>query len=175
MSPRHSKEALDTLFALYQDIEIPMQDIADFTGIARQYISKILRRHKYPITLRSNQYNTLMAKQSDDSRRLWFKEHAYKRRAKRKGILFNLTDKEFLSLVTSPCYYCGFYGETRSIRTFQIEMLTIDRLDSDKGYVFDNCVPACKQCNTIKMDYSVEDFKIKIKQIYNHLNLGELK
>jgi hypothetical protein len=50
-------------------------------------------------------------------------------------------------------------------------MLTVDRKDSSKGYTLNNSVPACKHCNTIKMDYSYEKFLNKIATISKHLKL----
>ena len=109
-------------------------------------------------------------------RYLWFKKFAYERRAKRKQIKVEITDDQFISLVTGDCFYCGksYLSETRVVNKNKINMLTIDRLDSNIGYVYSNCVTACKICNTIKMDQNVEDFKLKVVEIYNHMNLGEL-
>ena len=39
----------------------------------------------------------------------------------------------------------------------------IDRINSDKGYTIDNCVPCCAQCNHMKLDYTTEEFLTKIK------------
>ena len=35
----------------------------------------------------------------------------------------------------------------------------IDRVDSNIGYIFENCVPCCKLCNMAKKEYPVEEFK----------------
>ena len=43
----------------------------------------------------------------------------------------------------------------------------IDRIDSSKGYVFDNCVPCCKHCNIMKMTMTIDEFINKIKKILN--------
>jgi 5-methylcytosine-specific restriction endonuclease McrA len=32
----------------------------------------------------------------------------------------------------------------------------IDRIDNNKGYFWENCVPACKECNTSKSSCSIE-------------------
>lgn len=106
-------------------------------------------------------------------RYLWFFKFAYKRRAKRKKLQVTLTDEEFIKLVTSDCHYCGksFKEEVRRVNKNLINMLTIDRKDPRKGYNIENCVPSCKQCNTIKMDMSYDEFKDKIKHIAKFLNL----
>lgn len=59
-----------------------------------------------------------------------------------RKILFTLTQQEFEQLVIQPCYYCGFYSNYK--------INGIDRIDNNKGYVIDNCIPSCKMCNMIK-------------------------
>lgn len=100
-------------------------------------------------------------------RYLWFLKFAYKRRAIIRGIDFTLSDDQFIELVTSPCYYCGtsHLSETRVVHKVKVNMLTVDRIDSSKGYTLDNCVAACKQCNFMKLDYSVDEWFAKMKQI----------
>jgi len=49
--------------------------------------------------------------------------------------------------------------------TFQ-EGLTLDRKNNDLGYSVDNCVACCKQCNVMKLDYTVDDFLNKVKVLY---------
>lgn len=110
----------------------------------------------------------------EDDRRLWLFSFAYKRRAKRKNLECTLSKQEFLDLVKSSCYYCGlsYIKETRVVNKKLVAMLTIDRKNSSLGYTNTNCVPACKQCNTIKMNYSYDAFISKIKQIYLNLRLN---
>ncbi len=35
----------------------------------------------------------------------------YKRQAKNRNIVFNITQQKFLSLTLQPCYYCGIYPQ----------------------------------------------------------------
>lgn len=107
------------------------------------------------------------------SRYLWFFKFAYGRRAKRKNIKITITEDEFISLVTSNCHYCDrpHTEDTRLVNGSLINMLTVDRKDSDKGYIPDNCVPCCKRCNTIKMDMSYEEFKRHLVVIVKHMRL----
>jgi hypothetical protein len=102
---------------------------------------------------------------------LWFKRHAYMRRARIKNLEFALTDAEFIKLVTSNCYYCGksWRSETRKVHKNVVPMLTIDRMDSEKGYLVENCVSACKRCNTIKMDIPYSEWVDHLKQIIHTL------
>jgi hypothetical protein len=65
------------------------------------------------------------------------------RRNKEKREKFvNLTQEQFNRLVTSPCFYCAYSNEK--------EIVGINRIDNEKGYSLENCVPACKFCNRAK-------------------------
>jgi hypothetical protein len=46
--------------------------------------------------------------------------------------------------------------------------MTCDRVDSSKGYRFDNCQPLCDWCNRMKLDYSEEEFDNHIIKIIQH-------
>lgn len=100
--------------------------------------------------------------------------------SKTRGLTFSLTIEEYKNIVEKQCYYCGAepmpYNrylkkdgtKNKSALTSQmtkkridnswIKINTVDRLDSDKGYSIDNCVPACWPCNEAKMDSTVQDF-----------------
>ena len=68
-----------------------------------------------------------------------------KRRARVAGIIFDITFEEFLQIrSTGICHYCK--------NELSPTAPNIDRLDSTKGYVKDNCVACCLRCNTIKRD-----------------------
>ena len=85
---------------------------------------------------------------------------------------FNLSFEEFDSLVIKNCYYCGsepifperFKNEfkNREIENFN----GIDRIDSSKGYIFDNCVSCCSICNRMKSDIIQSNFLNHINKIY---------
>ena len=73
----------------------------------------------------------------------------YKRRAKIKDLEFTLTLEQFASFWQVPCSYCK-----RAVDT-----IGIDRIDSSRGYVLDNCASACTRCNVMKLDQTVEEWK----------------
>jgi len=87
--------------------------------------------------------------------------NAYVRRE--LGIPFTLTPKQFISMWKSKCVYCGE----------QIETIGIDRIDSDKGYEYDNVVPCCNTCNKMKMALDQADFIKKCGDIYFNFNLRD--
>lgn len=74
--------------------------------------------------------------------------------ANTRKIDFELTDEQAISIMEKKCHYCG-----------QISKIGIDRIDSDKHYTFDNCLPCCAMCNKMKNTYSKEDFILQCKTI----------
>ena len=92
--------------------------------------------------------------------------------AARRNIEFNISVEEFTEVVTKPCYYCKKYDET--------EVLGIDRIDSFKGYVKDNILPACEICNTMKKQLTMKEFANHITLLYTNFvsefeDIGESK
>ena len=47
------------------------------------------------------------------------------------------------------------------------ELNGVDRIDSNKGYTKDNCVPCCKICNQMKSNIDIGTFLTQISKIYN--------
>ncbi len=88
----------------------------------------------------------------------------------------NLTEVDFLRLIESPCFYCGLvkdqiYNRRDKEKTFIFYHVGIDRIDSSKDYLLDNCIPCCRTCNTMKMDVPPSEWLSRIKSIYTKLNL----
>lgn len=81
--------------------------------------------------------------------------------SKKRNIQFELTIEEFNKLVCSPCYYCNVYSEE--------EVIGVDRVDSEIGYILDNVVPCCEYCNIMKNDLSLEDFIEHVSKIYHNM------
>jgi hypothetical protein len=85
--------------------------------------------------------------------------HNYKKRAKRDNIIFELSKEDCKIYYETNCYYCGD----------KIKGIGIDRVDNLKGYVIDNCVPCCSECNFMKRTQTKKDFFLRIEKIYlNH-------
>lgn len=93
----------------------------------------------------------------------------------------DLTLKEFISLVQQDCFYCGLPPQSKTnsynnrkkiaqeiIDGAEFRHSGLDRIDSNLPHNKDNIVPCCKQCNTAKLDYSLEDFKQWIVRVYKH-------
>lgn len=99
----------------------------------------------------------------------------YKRNAQKKPIDWALSKDAFSQLVFKKCHYCNAeplhktfiqYGASVIRRVSKERVNGIDRLDNDKGYVIDNCVPCCMTCNRMKLALSVDEFLIHIKKIF---------
>jgi len=48
----------------------------------------------------------------------------------------------------------------------------LDRVDSSKGYIKDNVVTCCENCNRAKLDLTQQEFFAMIKSIYENHNLS---
>lgn len=57
----------------------------------------------------------------------------YIRNAEKRKLDFTLTIEEFDTITSQPCYYCGANGLRNGI----------DRIDCNKGYIINNCLPCC--------------------------------
>lgn len=98
-------------------------------------------------------YGTIM-----NQRRIKFSEGWYRIKfqrlrisAKQRGNDFSLSLVEYKEIRKNDvCFYCD--------KTYDI--LTIDRVDNNLGYIKENCVVACRRCNYIKSD---SDFEILSK------------
>ena len=86
----------------------------------------------------------------------------YSRCAGDKNLDFTISQEEFNKLVKESCHYCNIIQE----RGFN----GVDRLDSNAGYVLDNCVSCCKTCNFMKCSLPVDVFLKRIEHILTYNN-----
>ena len=84
----------------------------------------------------------------------------YCRSARDKNLDFKLSLTDFTILTEQSCYYCGIVQE----RGFN----GIDRMNSEVGYVADNCVSCCQMCNYMKASLSVDAFLGRVEHILTH-------
>lgn len=96
----------------------------------------------------------------------------YKRRAKENGLDYKLTDEQFKEITQENCHYCGAKPNniTKSpTQNGDYIYNGLDRIDNFKGYMIDNVVPCCKQCNTSKNILTLEKYKDWIRDSYNKI------
>lgn len=85
---------------------------------------------------------------------------SYRKGAISRGLAFDFTEEEFLTLFWGKsCYYCNTI----------IETLGVDRIDPDKGYNKDNTTPCCTLCNVMKSSLKQEEFENQILKIYDNM------
>lgn len=100
----------------------------------------------------------------------------YRTGARQRGHEFKITLREFISIVSKDCRYCGsepkLYNSylradgssiekgitQEGIDRSWIRINGIDRVDNSTGYLLENCVPCCQRCNYAKRDLTPEDF-----------------
>jgi hypothetical protein len=100
-------------------------------------------------------------------------KEVYTRNARNRNIVWDLSDEEFDSLITSSCVYCGEIPSRvfkKSENTGFFIYGGIDRVNSALGYTEGNAVPCCWQCNRMKSAMGVRDFLSHIQKIYRHNN-----
>lgn len=94
----------------------------------------------------------------------------YKNGAKKRGILFTISDAEFFSIIKTPCYYCGKFRCRRNIHTKEefYNFNGVDRIDSLKGYTAGNVVPCCTYCNQAKNSREPDEFLVWVNDLYDY-------
>ncbi|ALA46493.1 hypothetical protein BF2512_36 [Dickeya phage BF25/12] len=77
----------------------------------------------------------------------------------------SLTKEQVLALISAECHYCGAapatyreIGGGKWARVSAVPTNGIDRMDSSKGYHWDNVVPCCPRCNMWKRAMPYADF-----------------
>lgn len=78
-----------------------------------------------------------------------------KQNAFSRGLPFTLTREQFAEFWKKPCSYCSE----------PIEHIGLDRIENNLGYVYENVVSCCGQCNSMKGSLPRADFLIKCVKI----------
>lgn len=77
--------------------------------------------------------------------------------ARRRGLAFALTQREYDALIRLDCFYCGLSAGG------------IDRILNELGYVVGNCAPCCTSCNVMKGALTVKEWLAQLKGISERL------
>jgi len=124
-----------------------------------------------PATFIRKAYYRVFEKYYDDDVDIWFINKTkptmstYTRDAKKKGVPFELTKEYFDELIKGKCAYCH-----RSPTTW----FGIDRVVPSLGYVIDNVVSCCFDCNVDKLEDDVESMRARNERIAARVDAGEL-
>ena len=95
----------------------------------------------------------------------------YKRHAKSREYLWNLSYEIVKNIIQQPCYYCGTKKSNLKITKNCIDGYGyngIDRINNDIGYEPENVVACCKICNYAKSDMSAKDFIFWVQRTAKH-------
>lgn len=90
----------------------------------------------------------------------------------RRNIAWLLPPNLFLTIIRSPCRYCGRISGNRikNGSGFSLRYNGIDRIDNSHPYNAENSVPCCKICNSMKSQLHVEEFLNHIRLINRHIS-----
>ena len=110
------------------------------------------------------------------------KASSYKALAKQRGIVFSLSVEETVYLLQQKCFYCDKQPSnkynvrklnrgnnnfaTKNTIGYDILYSGIDRVNNKEGYTIGNSVSCCTQCNTAKLNFTLDEFKTWIKMVY---------
>lgn len=101
--------------------------------------------------------------------------NTYKQNAKLRGYCFELSLIDFSYMIVENCYYCGIGPSQKLVKSNIQGARTllyndIDRIDNTKGYMNDNVITACGQCNFARGDRIFVDFIKWIDRASKHLS-----
>lgn len=123
---------------------------------------------------KDNNPNSL--KLNDFEKLFWNKAKELKYRASAKKLDFNLNYKELIDLYNKQkglCYYSQLPLKLKSENNngADYNVLSVDRLDSNKGYTLDNIVFCLNCINMFKAHHSLDD----IKKVFKAISINERK
>jgi len=108
-------------------------------------------------------------------------KHIYNELVKNiRNLNFDLSFEEFLKFTNiKNCYYCNdtiiFNKHSKDKGKSLSRAYQLDRKDNNKGYIFDNLVVCCWECNRLKSNkFTFEEFNLLspiLKQILKNRNI----
>jgi len=124
-----------------------------------------------PSTFIRKAYYRARGKYMDDTTDIWFVNVkkplmcSYKKRAEKKKVLFDLTNEDWETFIKGDCEYCH-----RSPTTW----FGVDRMIPSKGYVIENVVSSCFDCNLDKHIADANATAKRNERIASRVDDGEL-
>ena len=93
----------------------------------------------------------------------------YRKGARDRGLLWNLTEDQFGEITKRDCYYCGDSPYKKEVGPQgNYTYNGIDRIDNEIGYFLENVVSCCEICNRMKLTMGYDNFLIHISKIYQY-------
>lgn len=100
-----------------------------------------------------------------------FNNYVSKRKysAKKRGHEWELSKEQVWEISQRDCYYCGSHpASVNPSRNGTFVYNGIDRINNDFGYLLDNVVPCCGDCNRSKFKRTEEEFILHCQQVAEH-------
>jgi hypothetical protein len=97
---------------------------------------------------------------------------SYKKSARKRGIAWELSAKQFFDIVSLPCAYCG--APPDSVRkpnkgvNGEFIYSGVDRIDNNLGYIAGNVTPCCWICNRAKGTLSLHEFSKWCERLFHN-------
>lgn len=89
-----------------------------------------------------------------------------KKQARRRGIEMQISFDQYTEIIKhNKCYYC----DTTLTGTTGTTGHSLNRIDSDKGYLVSNVRPCCKFCNTIMSNFTKDELKTRVYKIIKRM------
>lgn len=100
----------------------------------------------------------------------------YERNASTRKLTFALSKEIFKEIITKPCHYCG--QEPNVIQSMKgcngdFTYNGIDRKNNKEGYLIENCLPCCSDCNWLKGSDDYDKFIERVHKISAHRRNNE--
>lgn len=96
--------------------------------------------------------------------------NSYLKRAQKKKWAFELTKEDIKYYISNNCFYCNDKPSNLLMehKKVLLKFNGIDRKDPLIGYIKENCVSCCSDCNYMKHKMIDVDFLNKIKKIFKN-------
>ena len=108
--------------------------------------------------------------QKNDSLGAIFK--TFQRSAAPRGWAFELTHADLEELWEKQGGLCAYTGRPMSFNVNDPSKMSLDRIDSTRGYTRENVVLCTTRVNLMKRDMSLGDFKLVVADLYRNLLRG---
>ncbi|AGE53451.1 hypothetical protein ATCVGM07011_202R [Acanthocystis turfacea Chlorella virus GM0701.1] len=124
-----------------------------------------------PSTFIKKAYYRARGKYIDDDDDIWFphkikpRMDIYKKRAEKKGVLFELENDDWKQLIKGECAYCHRIPDT---------WFGVDRVIPENGYTIENAVSCCYDCNIDKHECDIETMAKRNERIAGRVDAGEI-
>jgi hypothetical protein len=93
----------------------------------------------------------------------------YRRGARKRGLVWELSGEDFDRVTSAACFYCGTPPSTTAVRGgSRFTYSGIDRKDSGLGYTLDNTVPCCTICNRAKSNLPFDAWMAWVGRLAAH-------